>query len=261
MRQETHIRIAKALFRKLNLPREYEEIFLEAIIEPDNWRLRNPSFKHHYFQYNIVLDKIKKARRAYINGDISTSLKCLGIALHFIQDAFIPSPRTKRLRAIHDRLERNLEFLIRKASYLVNDAINEGFNVNIPSPPNFIKKCLSEVQWIYDDELKLLKVAAKTSAMITATVLGQKTPPNGLREKYILLKKNHDKRVLKASIISLISIITGLALMIFLNILAFSLLLFIVFFIVVPALSYGKIVASDKEFYEVKEEAAWYGIE
>jgi hypothetical protein len=256
MLQKTHIRIAKALFRKLNLPREYEKIFVEAIIEPDNWR-RNPRFKHHYFQYSIVLDKIKEARRAYITGDISTSLRCLGIALHFIQDAFIPSPRTRRLQAIHDRLERNLEFLTKKASYLLDDAINEGFNVNIPSPPKFIKKCLSEVQWIYDDELKLLKETVKTSAMITAAVFGQKAPPNGLREKYMLLKKNHDKRVSKVSIISLITIIiiSGLTLMTFLDLLTFSLLLFIIFFILVPALTY------DEEFYEVKEEAAWYGME
>jgi hypothetical protein len=28
----------------------------------------------------------------------------------------------------------------------------------------------------------------------------------------------------------------------------------------VPSLTYEKIVSSDKEFYEVKEEADWYGI-
>jgi hypothetical protein len=91
----------------------------------------------------------------------------------------------------------------------------------------------------------------KTSAMITAAVFGQKAPPNGLREKYMLLKKNHDKRVSKVLIISLI---TGLTLMAFLDLLTFSLLLFIIF-ILVAALTY------DEEFYEVKEEAAWYGIE
>ena len=35
---------------------------------------------------------------------------------------------------------------------------------------------------------------------------------------------------------------------------------FIIFFMVVPGLAYGKIVLSDKEFYKVEEEADLYGV-
>jgi hypothetical protein len=255
--KKTHISIAKALFRKLGLPKEYEKIFVKAIVEPDNWRRRDPRRKHHYLQYNTVLEYIKQARRAYINGDTSKCLWCLGIALHFIQDAFIPSPRTKRLREIHERLERKMESYKSGTLYMLNDAVNEGFKVNISSPPKFIKRTLSDIQWIYDKQY-LLETVVKTSASITAAVFDSKNPPIGLHEKYIMLKKSHNKRVLKASIISLISVVTGSALM--MSFITLSVLFFIIFYMIVPSLAYGKIVASDKEFYEVEEEADWYGI-
>jgi hypothetical protein len=253
--KKAHINIARALFRRLGLPRDYEKIFVEAIVEPDNWRRRNPRYKHHYLQYDNVLDYVKQARRAYVNNDIPTCLWRLGIALHFIQDAFIPSPRTQKLRKIHASLEGKMESYKSETLSVLNDAINEGFKVSASSP-KFIKRILSSIQWIYSE--KDLEIVVKTSAMITAAVFGLKYPPSGLPEKYIVLKKSHNKRVLKASFISLISIIAGSTLMLFFTTLfAFS---FIIFFMVVPCLAYGKIVSSDKEFYEVKEEADWYGI-
>jgi hypothetical protein len=94
--------------------------------------------------------------------------------------------------------------------------------------------------------------------MVRAAIFGPKDPPSGLHAKYKVLKEKH-KRVLKASVISLTSIIVGSALTLFFT--SLPAILFPIFFLVAPTLSYAKIVASDKEFYEVKEEAEWYGIE
>ena len=86
-----------------------------------------------------------------------------------------------------------------------------------------------------------------------------KDPPSGLHAKYKVLKEKHNKRVLKAFVISLTSIIVGSALTLFFT--SFLAILFPIFFLVAPTLSYAKIVAGDIEFYEAKEEAEWYGIE
>jgi len=257
MHKRVHVYIAKELFRKLSLPKDYERIFVRAIVEPDNWRRRNPRRKHHYLQHSTILGYVNGARRAYINGDISACLSCLGVALHYIQDAFIPSPRTKKLRKIHARLEGKTGLYKSETLSMLRDAINEGFMVSVSSP-KFIESVLLNIRWIYDEE-EILKRAAKASAMVTAAVLGPKDPPSGLHEKYRMLKKEHDKRVLKASIASLISLATGSILTLLFTDL-FALFLFI-FFVTAPILSFGMIVFSDKEFYEVKEEADWYGIQ
>jgi len=253
MHKRTHISIARAIFRKLNLPRDYEKIFIRAIVEPDNWRWRKPRYKHHYPQYNTILENIKQARRAYINGNISTCLWHLGIALHLIQDAFIPSPRTRELRKIHAHLERKMESYKSESSLYINESF-------IISSPKFIKSILSSIKWIYNEED--LEMIVKVSVIVTLAVFGSKDPPSGLHEKYRMLKENHNKRVLKASIISLISIIVGIILTLLfissLNILSFYIIFFI--FPIIPSLIFKKIVSSDKEFYEVKEEADWYGI-
>jgi hypothetical protein len=189
MHKRAHISIARAIFRKLNLSRDYEKIFIRAIVEPDNWRRRNPRYKHHYLQYNTILENIKQARRAYMNGNISTCLWHLGIALHFIQDAFIPSPRTQELQKIHAHLEKKMKSYKSENSLYINGIINESF---IISSPKFIKSILSSIKWIYNEEG--LEVIVKVSATVMSAVFGPKDPPSGLHEKYIMLKENHNKR-------------------------------------------------------------------
>jgi hypothetical protein len=254
MRKEVHVQIAKELFKKLNLPKNYEKVFIRAVVEPDRWRRRHPRYKHHYLQYYTILDYVKRAREAYINGYIQACLQNLGIALHFIQDAFIPSPRTRELRKSHQHLEGKVASFKGETLFMLRNAIDEGFMVSVSSP-KFIENVLSNIRWIYDED-EVLKCATKTSAMITAAVFGPKDPPSGLREKYRMLKEEHDKRISKASIISLISAIIGLTLTILLE----NIYLLPIFFFIIPILIYAGILSDDEEFYEVKEEASWYGI-
>jgi hypothetical protein len=257
MHSKAHAYIAKQLFGRLGLPKDYEKTFIAAIVQPDQWRRRNPRRKHHYLQQDTVFGYLMGARRAYIKGKVSSCLWSLGIALHFIQDAFVPSPRTRRLQKIHARLEGVMEFCKSELQSTVRDAINEGFMIGVSSP-KFIKTVLSNVRWIYDEK-DAVTMIAKTSAMVTSAVFGPKDPPSGLHAKYKVLKEKHNKRVLKAFVISLTSIIVGSALTLFFT--SFLAILFPIFFLVAPTLSYAKIVAGDIEFYEAKEEAEWYGIE
>jgi len=104
MHRKVHIKIAKALSKKLCLTSEQERIFLKAIVEPDKWRLRNPKSKHHYLKYYTILDHVIAARSNLLRGENSTCLWRLGIALHFIQDAHVPSPRTKYRQRMHASL-------------------------------------------------------------------------------------------------------------------------------------------------------------
>jgi len=72
-----HVDIARALSRKLGLPKQYEDIFVKAVAEPDNWCIRAPQYRHHSIQYNYnrIYDNIMEARRAYIEGKIPECLQ------------------------------------------------------------------------------------------------------------------------------------------------------------------------------------------
>jgi hypothetical protein len=216
----------------------------------------------------MALEYIKKARRAYVKGDAPSCLRNLGIALHFVQDAFVPSPRTRRLRRIHIRLEGRLGSL-KGLSASLREAIDEGFAVStssrITSPPRFIGDVLSSVKWAYD-EGEVLRQAARASAIITAVVLGSKDPPSGLRERYAELKRRYDESVSRAKrralAASLASAIGGAALTLPLIGLGG---LFIVFISSLTVLLIAfKAALRDGELYrryhELKEEAEWYGI-
>jgi hypothetical protein len=161
------------------------------------------------------------------------------------------------LQKIHTLLEGKMGFYKIEALSMLREAINEGFMAGVSSP-RFIKSVLSNIRWIYNEE-EALYMIVKTLAIVVGAVLGSRDPPSGLHEMYRMLKEKHDKRVSKAFIASLTSIIAGSTLtLLFTNLFA---LFLSIFFIIIPILSYGKIVLSDKEFYEVKGEACWYGIQ
>jgi len=243
MHVKVHVEIAKALFKKLCLPKEYENVFVKGITIPDEWRLKNPKRKHHYIS-SSVFEYIMQARFYYIRGDIPSCLFNLGIALHFVQDAHIPSPRTKFRRKIHAALERKIERLS-----IPQEEIATSFNL-AHSSPEFVKEIISKIKWIYEPELALLK-AVKASAAITAAVFGPKDPPKNLQTKYVIAKRNHRKYVVAGWATFLIGSILSL----FLDPFIVPLMVFV--FGIIGLV----IVSRDKQFYELKEKAVWYGIE
>jgi hypothetical protein len=268
MRRRAHVYIARQLSERLGLSKELEKVFAKAIVEPDRWRRKNPRRRHHYSQPYMALEYIKEARRAYVKGDAPSCLRNLGIALHFVQDAFVPSPRTRGLRRIHIRLEGKLGSL-KGLSASLREAIDEGFAMvtssSITPPPRLIDDALSSVKWAYDEK-EVLTRAARTSAMITAVVLGPKDPPSGLRERYAELKRRYDEGVSRAKrralAASLASAVGGAALtlpsmglgslfFVFIS----SLIVFLIAFEV--ALRDGELY---RRYHELKEEAEWFGI-
>lgn len=254
MRRRAHTRIAAELSRKMRLSKEHEKILLDAILEPDRWRSRNFRVSHHYLQYDIILSHLKMARKAYLENNMPSCLYHLGIALHFLQDALIPSPR--EFRQAHDRIEARTEDpnLLHEAG--LREAIDVGFKTSFPSP-KFIERALLKVKWTYDEQHIIWK-AAVLSASIAAAVFGSRNPPDGLEEEYRELKKRHNRRILAASLTSLLSAAGGSFLI--LQFSEFSILLFLLFFLFMPLVIFHKFVGSDFEFYDIEEEAEWYGI-
>ena len=167
----------------------------------------------------------------------------MGIALHFVQDAHIPSPRNRFRRKIHDALERKIERLPIPEEEI--DTINLA-----RSSSEFVKEIIQKIRWIYKPELALLE-AVRASAAITAAVFGPKDPPKNLQTKYAIAKRNHKKYVVAGWAIFLIGSIWS-----FLLIPLIGLFMVFVFGFIGSA-----IVSSDKQFYELKEKAVWYGIE
>lgn len=244
MHSEVHIRIAKALFRKLNLPMEYEKILIDAIVEPDEWRRKRPGRKHHYPSYS-TLSYIKNARNYYIKGNIPSCLWNLGIALHFIQDACIPSPGKYR-RELHLLIEGKIKFI-----RVPEEEVDLGFSPR-QSSLEFVKKVISNVRWTYDPKSALLN-ATRASAKIAAAVLSPKDPPSELPAKYRTAKGKHNKQVLGASAISMLSFVIGC-------ILGFPSSSILISWLFITFLAFIILVGGDAEFYRLKEEAEWYGI-
>ncbi len=244
MRREVHVKIAKALFKRLNLPKRYEKFFIRGITRPDELllkakrRRRYARRRHHYIS-SSVFDYVLKARLNYVKGDISSCLYNLGIALHFVQDAHIPPPGRRYRRKTHDTLERRIMYLP-----IPEDEITEGFNVS-QSSPEFVKKIISEIKWTYEPELALRK-AVRASAAITAAVFGPKEPPEDLKMKYMAAKEDHKKLTMAGCLVFLLGAVLG----IFLGPL--------MFFLVIPGIL---ILMSDQQFYRLREKAIWYGIE
>jgi len=243
MRVKVHAEIARALFKKLCLPKEYEDVFVRGITIPDEWRLKNPKRKHHYIS-SSVFGYIKQARSYYVRGDISSCLFNLGGALHFVQDVHIPSPRTKFRQKIHVALERKIERLS-----IPEEEIDTSFNL-AHSSPDFVKEVISKIRWIYEPELALLK-AVRASAAITAAVFGPKDPPKNLQTRYVIAKRNHRKYVATGWAIFLMGIVLSLFFDPFI----------VPFMVAVFAIIGSVIVSRDKQFYELKEKAEWFGIE
>lgn len=247
MEKEVHIKIAKVLFKNVCLPEEFEVFFIEGITAPDKWRHRNPRLRHHCVSGSRIFYYIMNARSFYIRGDLRSCLYNLGIALHYIQDAYIPSPRTKFRRRIHASLEKSMKNLS-----IPHEEVSAGFSL-ANSSPKFVKKVISEIKWVYDPKVALGN-AVKTSATIMAAVFGPKELPEGFQAKYAIAKREHRKYIVTGWLTFLTGFLTGAFMWIIIHQLL-SLLVLIISIIISLA-----IVRSDERFYELEEEASWYGI-
>jgi len=83
---KTHIRIANEVLHKLMIPESSAEAakFREGSVTPDEWK----DYPHHYGKSSSIREYILKARRFYLNGELSSAYFCLGVALHYIEDSY-----------------------------------------------------------------------------------------------------------------------------------------------------------------------------
>ena len=240
MKWKTHISIAKAISKALNLPKDLEKALSQGSIEPDKYpdKILNRKMSHHDPESGIIMKYIWDARLAYLKGDNFLAMKKLGRALHYIQDKSLSKGF---LGLSHDSREDKVS-----SQPIPENAIEKGINIAVCSP-HFIKKCIESVKPKKNPN-EIMYQACMYSAAIAKAVIGDKTPPDELVKNFKFARERYRKRTIPIalvtfSIISIISIAIQNFLCILLGILA------------------GYIIQRlDFKYHYLKENAKWFGI-
>jgi len=249
MKWKTHIAIAKAISKSLNLPKDLEKALSQGSIEPDKYpdkvlrvgrrgRVYTASAPHHDPELGIIMKHIWNARLAYLSGDDFHTMKSLGRALHYIQDKSVSKGF---LGLSHDKREEELSHQL-----ISEDAIKRGIDVAVCSP-HYVKKIIKSVKPRKNID-EIMNQACMCSAAIAKAVIGEKTPSKELVENFKSAKEKYRKRTIPIAVgtfgaISIASIIMQNFLYILFGILA------------------GYIIQRmDFKYHYLREEAKWFGI-
>lgn len=251
------MKVARVLARKLKLDRDCESIFVKAVVEPDRWRRKRPRrVKHHYLRDYAIINRLVSARLHYLSGDIFSCLWNLGIALHFIQDAYVPSPRTRRLQSIHALIEQRSRSI--SLDYIEAE-VDKAFYIGSASYESVVEIVL-QIRWVYDAD-QAIREAIRASAMLTAAVFSSKEPPEDLVTNYSIARERFEREKSKAEkrllVILGISIVLSIALGFAVD--ATLALALILLSLILTGVAYGTI-PSDPEYSRLKKEAIWYGL-
>ena len=84
----THKRIAEIIAKEIGLNLAQTDCLIKGLIKPDYWR----DFPHHYGKERHIRKYIIEARMAYLEDNATEALFNLGVALHYIQDAWVMIP-------------------------------------------------------------------------------------------------------------------------------------------------------------------------
>ena len=250
MKWRTHIAIARAISRSLNLPKDLEKALSQGSIEPDKHpdkvlrvgrrgRVYSASAPHHNPELGVIMKHVWNARLAYLRGDDFQAMISLGRALHYIQDKSVSKGF---LGLSHEKREEEL-----LSQPILEDAIEKGIRIAVSSP-HFVKKCIKNVKPKKSLD-EILNQACICSAAVAKAVIGEKTPSKELVENFKSAKERYRKRTIPIAIgvfgaISIASIIM-------------QNFLYIIFGIIA-----GYIIQRlDLKYHYLKEEAKWFGIE
>lgn len=256
LNRDFHERVARALANKLNLSEDYERVFVKAIREPDRRRRRNPRERHHRLRTGAIINRVVNARIYYLRDDIASCLKELGIALHFIQDAYVPPPRNRMLRTIHASIERKAR------SVTLNSIVRE---VDVAfresrSSYEFVVGLISQIRPVFDAELAI-REAIRTSALVAAAVFGPKEPPVDLIPKFEVAMKRHKKQKAKAMKTVLAILSASLAMGITLGLTGNqAIVLPLVVLSLILAVSTYTYMSTNAVYHILEGEALWYGL-
>jgi len=82
----THRRIANEVMQRLGFSTVSAEAAMlkEGVLAPDKWG----DYPHHYGKSNAITKYVLDARNLFLQGDLQKAYFCLGVALHYIQDAY-----------------------------------------------------------------------------------------------------------------------------------------------------------------------------
>ncbi|MCD6348011.1 MAG: hypothetical protein J7L91_00090 [Candidatus Korarchaeota archaeon] len=245
MRWKSHIAIAKAIGKALNLPEDMERELIEGSIDPDRFpdttfmvgrlgRVYASRVPHHVPPIEVIMEHVWRARLAYLSGERLHAMRSLGRALHYIQDACLAGGFASPL---HDDLESTLSSVS-----VPERAVREGFLIAACSP-HFVERLLENIK-PEEDPKRILYRTSLYSAAVARAVLCNEGPSAELLEEFRKAKERHSNRILFA--------LGTLTLGLLGAVLVSLTYLFIGAFVAWLALK-------DKRYEYLKEEMEWFG--
>ncbi|OPY34081.1 MAG: hypothetical protein A4E32_00350 [Methanomassiliicoccales archaeon PtaU1.Bin124] len=173
MKWRTHAAITRTVGDSLGMEPELIEVMVEASIEPDRCpvgKRNNGRFSrsiHHGTESKIVKILVWKARMAFLEGDVHSGSRALGLALHYVQDNSVP--RCRNWNA-HKEFERRLSEQV-----VPMNAIRSGLERSISSPL-FVDAVADSVRPRKNRQWSMYQASA-CSAALAGAVLSDLDPP------------------------------------------------------------------------------------
>jgi hypothetical protein len=105
----THIAISNEVLRTLNinLTDKVYSRYKAGVIAPDQWK----DYPHHYGKSNAIMNNLMAARQNYLQNCLPETFYYLGVAFHYIQDAYtsVISYGSRNNEIWHHNYEQSIE--------------------------------------------------------------------------------------------------------------------------------------------------------
>ena len=249
MRWRTHIAIARAISRSLDLPKDLEKALFEGSIEPDKYpdkvlrfgrrgRMYTAYVPHHEPDLGVVMKHIWSARISYLCGDNVQAMRSLGRALHYIQDKSVSKGF---LSLSHNGREEDISL-----QTIPENVIKEGIRIAVCSP-HYVKKVVRDIKPRKNLD-EIMYQACIYSAAIAKAVVGGRKPSNELLNNFKSAKERYYRRTIPTAIgVFGVFLIT-------------SILTQNPLYTIFGVLAYYITQRLDLKYYSLKEEAKWFGV-
>jgi len=176
MRWKSHLAIARELARQAGLPPHLEEALCQGCVEPDihpdslveekSGRVLLDRMPHHVSSSRAVRAYLWKARFAYLAGNDYWAMKCLGRALHYLQDQ---SVSVGFLGLQHGGRENAISRL-RPDPEDVRRGMESAF-----SSPRFVDGCLRQIRPRRRSHDAMRQASYYSAALMTCVLDGSRT--------------------------------------------------------------------------------------
>jgi len=256
MKWETHQRITRYTWEKLELPKQWIGPVCNASILPDEKREKElkknkngekyyGKVPHHTPDPDRIMKHVWNARLSILKGEKTQFVKSLGYALHYIQDGMLSTYKKglffeHKSYEEHDRREEELQY------------------IPVPSNENFIDRCANTViKTPHELEKMIQNVSPKKNlekimflataySLVTLNAIVNSNPfPKKYKREYLYYAKRHATLLLVSALISLF---------ITLPLVYFS----SGFFVVLPPLIVYSVHKMDVNYIKSAEIARWY---